>query len=136
MFLTADLMLSASSAQGLHRSLKRLMSCDQPAFVSLVRRRTDIVHVERNNPHMDNLEQARVIAVDRFDGGVIVTFADNRDALYPASFLYDSLPLVQELHETEPDLSYLEETSEDGDGLIMKVALPRTELRLVEAVDE
>jgi hypothetical protein len=50
---------------------------------------------------MDDRKEPRVVAVDRFDGNVIVSFADNRDALYPASFLYSSLPLVQELHETE-----------------------------------
>ena len=48
---------------------------------------------------MDTRKEPRVIAVDRLNGDVIVSFSDNRDALYPASFLYNSLPLVQEIHD-------------------------------------
>jgi hypothetical protein len=64
---------------------------------------------------MDKHKEPGVVAVDRFKGDIIVSFADNRDALYSASFLYSSLPLVQELHETEWDSDGAEDpSSHDG----------------------
>jgi hypothetical protein len=49
---------------------------------------------------MDTRNEPRVTAVDRLNGDVIVSFSDNRDALYPATFLHSSLPLVQEIHDS------------------------------------
>ena len=64
---------------------------------------------------MDTPKEPRVVGIDRFDGGVIVSFADNRDAIYPASFLYTSLPLVQEIYDTDLSLEGSEDPfADDG----------------------
>lgn len=44
-----------------------------------------------------------IVNVDRFDGGVIVTFDDGRCALYAASLLLATLPQAIEVHDSEPD---------------------------------
>ncbi|MGI4828511.1 MAG: hypothetical protein ACRYFU_10030 [Janthinobacterium lividum] len=46
----------------------------------------------------------RVTAIDRFSGDAVISFQDNRTAVFPAAFLYASLPQVQELFESEMDL--------------------------------
>ena len=46
----------------------------------------------------------RVTAIDRFRGDAVISFQDNRSALFPASFLYALLPQVQELFDSEPEL--------------------------------
>jgi hypothetical protein len=51
---------------------------------------------------MDN-PKTRVTAIDRFSGDAVISFQDNRTAVFPASFLYASLPQVQELFESELD---------------------------------
>jgi len=45
---------------------------------------------------MENRPKHHVVAVDRLNGDVIVTFADGKSALYSASDLYDLLPQVAE----------------------------------------
>jgi len=46
----------------------------------------------------------RVVAIDRIYGDAVISFHDNRTAVFPASFLYASLPQVQELFESELEL--------------------------------
>ena len=69
---------------------------------------------------MDIRKEPRVVATDRFDGDVIVSFAHNRGALYPASFLYRSLPLVQELREAELNSDGAENPSGDDSGSVSR----------------
>ena len=45
-----------------------------------------------------------VTGVDRFGGDVIISFADNRTAVFPAQLLYASLPQAQELFEAELEI--------------------------------
>ena len=46
----------------------------------------------------------RAIDTDRFRGDVIVTFSDNRAAVFSAAFLHASLSQAQEIFESELDL--------------------------------
>jgi len=48
-----------------------------------------------------DIPQIRVIEIDRVNGDAVISFHDNRTAVFPASFLYASLPQVQELFESE-----------------------------------
>jgi len=50
------------------------------------------------------IPKTRVIAIDRLYGDAVISFHDNRTAVFPASFLYASLPQVQELFESELEL--------------------------------
>jgi hypothetical protein len=51
-----------------------------------------------------DIRKIRVIAIDRLYGDAVISFHDNRTAVFPASFLYDSLSQVQELFESELEL--------------------------------
>jgi hypothetical protein len=45
--------------------------------------------------------QPRIVMVDRTEEGIVVSFEDNRDAIFPASLLYSLLPHVQEIFGSE-----------------------------------
>jgi len=66
----------------------------------LVRPRTDLGRKSLDNQCME-IPKTRVIAIDRIYGDVVISFQDDRTAVFPASFLYDSLPQVHELFESE-----------------------------------
>jgi hypothetical protein len=46
----------------------------------------------------------RVVETDRFRGDVIITFNDDRAAVFSAAFLYASLPHAQEIFLSELEL--------------------------------
>ena len=48
---------------------------------------------ERKKPHL--------IAADRLDGSVIITFDDGRAGIYSSEVLYAALPQARELHEVD-----------------------------------
>ncbi len=48
---------------------------------------------------MSDPAKPHLIAADRLDGSIIVTFADGRCAVYSSKLLYDMLPQAEELHE-------------------------------------
>ena len=48
-----------------------------------------------------DIPKTRVIDIERVGGDAVISFQDNRSALFPASFLYASLSQVQELFESE-----------------------------------
>jgi hypothetical protein len=48
-----------------------------------------------------SLPNLRAIDADRFRGDVIVTFNDQRSAVFSAAFLYASLPYAEEIFASE-----------------------------------
>ena len=50
------------------------------------------------------LPNIRAIDADRFRGDVIITFDDERAAVFSAAFLYASLPQAQEIFPSELEL--------------------------------
>jgi len=46
----------------------------------------------------------RVVAIDRLYGDAVISFQDNRTAVFSASLLYASLPQAQEIFESELEL--------------------------------
>jgi hypothetical protein len=48
-----------------------------------------------------DISKVRVTAIDRLSGDAVISFQDNRTAVFSASFLYASLPQAQELFESE-----------------------------------
>ena len=69
----------------------------------MVRTRTDCPCLEPENRYMN---PPTIIAVDtdRFYGDVIITFNDDRAAVFSAAFLYASLSSAQEIFLTDADL--------------------------------
>jgi len=51
-----------------------------------------------------DIPKMRVIDIERVGGDAVISFQDNRSALFSASFLYASLSQVQELFESELEL--------------------------------
>jgi len=51
-----------------------------------------------------DIPKTRVTAIDRIYGDVVISFQDNRTAVFSASFLYASLEQAQELFEPELEL--------------------------------
>jgi len=77
----------------------------------MVRQRTDLRSELLDNQSMD-IPKMRVTAIDRFSGDAVISFEDNRTAVFPASFLYASLPHVQELFESELELDDVPKTAQ------------------------
>ena len=50
---------------------------------------------------MSSSTETPVVEVDRFEGNLIISFKDNRRAVFSADVLYASLPQAQELFESE-----------------------------------
>ena len=48
---------------------------------------------------MEQAKTLRVVAADRTDGSVVITFSDGRCGLYSADLLYTTLPKARELQE-------------------------------------
>ena len=52
---------------------------------------------------MEELKTLRVIAADRMDGALIISFSDGRCGLYTADLLYATLAAARELDEVTID---------------------------------
>jgi hypothetical protein len=52
---------------------------------------------------MPDFSTCRVRSAEVFRNGILVTFADGKCALFPADFLYSSLPEAEELSDSDDD---------------------------------
>ncbi len=50
---------------------------------------------------MEDVKKSRVIAADRLDDSVIITFDDGRCGIYSSHLLYSMLPSSHELHGSD-----------------------------------
>ncbi len=50
---------------------------------------------------MEDVKQVEVIAADRLNDSVILTFDDGRCGIYTSDLLYSMLPSAREIHESE-----------------------------------
>jgi hypothetical protein len=69
----------------------------------MVRARTDLPYEDPENGFM-NPPTILAIDTDRYHGDVIITFNDDRAAVFSAAFLYASLSSAQEIFLTDADI--------------------------------
>ena len=60
---------------------------------------------------MEHSSRPRVVSADIFNGDLLIAFADQRTAIFPAAFLHSAIPQVQEIF----DITWEEDREPDSD---------------------